>query len=194
MCKTLIAIGILMLFLPWVQSGITTCSPSTLGSDAEGCIQGIASNLNLRLAVAGALKDFAQCVLDGTTTQCQYECTIGFLAAGCEGENYDSCMSEQTQNCWKACDGNINVFNQGCFSASLDVASMAPEVGGIIALAGVFFSCVDIAGCGVSWALGSIINVALTLSQDAKNEFCTLLHKIVGENAILSGLLSLFNC
>jgi hypothetical protein len=103
-------------------------------------------------------------------------------------------MHDQTQTCWKACSGGISVFNQGCFSASLDVGSEIPGVGGVVALAGVFFSCVDIAGCGVSWALDSIVNMLLNLGQKGHNEFCTLLHQIVGQNVALSGLLWLFNC
>jgi len=185
-----IRVVILMLFLPFVHS---TCGPSALGSDALGCIEGIASNFGV-LNVVGTLKDFVECVLNGTTTQCQYECFVGYLAAGCEGDNYNTCMSEQTRKCWDACDGHINVFNQGCLSAALDVASSVPGIDGIAALAGIFFSCVDVVGCGISWAITSIINVTLTLAQDAKKELCSLLYKLVGQNAALQGIVRLFGC
>lgn len=192
MCKMLIVL--LMLFLPLVQSGANTCGPNTLGSDAEACITGLVTKLSLPLAVVAPVKAFVECVLDGTAVQCQFECAIGFFAAGCDGENYLACATEKTQQCWNACDGGADIFNQGCFSAALGVAGNAPGRVGIVALAGAFSSCADIIKCDVSWAPASILKVVQNLSQDAKNEFCTLLHTMVGQNVILSSLVSFFNC
>jgi len=180
---------VFMLLVPLVRS---LCSPSQQSSDAAQCDESILTNLNLPAAVVGTLGDFVQCVLDGTTEQCRFECTLGFLAAGCVGDVYQTCINNQQHACWSACSGGINVLNQGCLDTALDVLTLTPGVGGIVAIAVIFFNCVDILGCGVSWVLDALFNAVLTLSSDAKTDFCTSLHKIIGQNGILSGVLSFF--
>jgi len=188
MYKTLFAI--LMFFFPLVQGATLTCAPLALS-----CVEGVVSALPNPIAgLAGTLKDFVQCVVDGTTDQCRFECTVGFLAAGCEGEVYETCMEAQQQKCWTACAGGINIANQGCFSTSLDLLTVVPGIGGIAALASVFFSCVDLVGCGIVWVVTSIVSALAGLAQEGKKEFCSLLSQIVAHIPALSLILSLYAC
>lgn len=185
-----ILIVILLLFFPLVQG---LCSSSAQSNDAAQCALSILTS-NPLAAAASDVADVVTCVLDGTTTQCHIECTIGWLTADCVGEVYQSCMDAQAHKCMSACSGGINVFNQGCFNAALDIASSIPKISGVVALAIVFFNCVDIVGCGLEWVLSVILEGLNNLAADGRTEFCQGLHDVAGNLPILSALLSFFHC
>jgi hypothetical protein len=190
MYKVLLAL--LMLFFPMVQGATLTCAPQ-----AVSCAEGVVAAIPIAAAgFVGTLKDFVQCIIDGTTDQCRFECTVGFLEAGCEGEVFETCMKAQQQKCWAACPGGINLLNQGCFSTAVDLLALIPdsEIGAIAALASVFFSCVDLVGCGIVWVVTSILSALGGLAQDGKKEFCSLLSQIVDHIPALSPILSLYAC
>jgi hypothetical protein len=184
-------IVVLLLLFPLVQG---LCSSSTQSSDAAQCALGILTNLDPAAAVAASLGDLVACVMDGTTTQCHLECTVGFLTADCVGEVYETCIDNQAHKCMSACSGGINIVNQGCFNAALDVGSLIPGIKGVVLLAAIFFNCVDIVDCGLEWVLNVIFNAVWNLSEDAKAEFCSLLRNLTGQIPLLSGLLSFYKC
>jgi hypothetical protein len=184
-------IVVLLLLFPLVQG---LCSSSAQSSAAAQCAEGIVTDLNPAAAVAATVADVVQCVMNGTTTQCHFECTVGFLAADCVGEVYETCINNPAHKCMSACSGGINIFNQGCFNAALDLGSNVKKINGVVLLAAIFFDCVDITNCGLEWTLNVIFNAVWNLRADARVQFCTLIQKLAGQFPLLSGLLSFYNC
>ena len=182
----------LVLFFPLVQAATLTCAPPALS-----CEEGVIASLPIAAAgFLGTFKDFITCVVEGTTEQCRFECTVGFLEADCVGEVYEPCVKAQQQKCWSACSGGINIANEGCFSTAVDLIVLIPDedIAGLAALASVFFSCVDLVGCGLEWVAVSIAGALGSLAQDAKMEFCSLLSQVVAHIPALSPILSLYAC